>query len=130
MVFGVVSGIFPIALNTVVGVREINRGYATMAAAMGANRRNIMFQVMAPLALPAIVSGLQLGAALIVIGVVSAVLASPTASTSGFPITGRCSTPQVYLGILLALLIARLANAALSLIERLSARRTVDQAVP
>lgn len=39
VVFGVVSGIFPIALNTMVGVREINRGYATMAAAMGANRR-------------------------------------------------------------------------------------------
>ena len=27
VVFGVVSGIFPIALNTTVGVREINRGY-------------------------------------------------------------------------------------------------------
>jgi len=36
VVFGVVSGIFQIALNTMIGVREINRGYATMAAAMGA----------------------------------------------------------------------------------------------
>ena len=41
VVFGVVSGIFPIALNTVVGVREINRGFATMAAAMG-DRKSVV----------------------------------------------------------------------------------------
>jgi len=132
VVFGVVSGIFPIALNTTVGVREINRGYATMAAAMGANRRQIMFQVMAPLALPAIVSGLRLGTALIVIGVV---LSEMLASTDGIGFwisyhRALFNTGQVYLGILLALLIAGLANAALSLVERLYARRTVDQAVP
>jgi ABC-type nitrate/sulfonate/bicarbonate transport system permease component len=40
------------------------------------------------------------------------------------------NTGQVYLGILLALLIAGLANAALSLVERFYARRTVDQPVP
>ena len=132
VVFGVVSGIFPIALNTMVGVREINRGYATMAAAMGANRRQIMFQVMAPLALPAIVSGLRLGTALIVIGVV---LSEMLASTDGIGFwisyhRALFNTGQVYLGILLALLIAGLANAALSLVERFYARRTVDQPVP
>jgi NitT/TauT family transport system permease protein len=132
VVFGVVSGIFPIALNTTVGVREINRGYATMAAAMGANRRQIMFQVMAPLALPAIVSGLRLGTALIVIGVV---LSEMLASTDGIGFwisyhRALFNTGQVYLGILLALLIAGLANAALSLVERLYARRTADQAAP
>ena len=132
VVVGVGSGNFPIALNTVVGVREINRGYATMAAAMGANRRQIMFQVMAPLALPAIVSGLRLGTALIVIGVV---LSEMLASTDGIGFwisyhRALFNTGQVYLGILLALLIAGLANAALSLVERLYARRTADQAVP
>jgi len=40
------------------------------------------------------------------------------------------NTGHVYLGILLALLIAGLANAALSLVERFYARRTVDQPVP
>jgi len=108
VVFGVVSGIFQIALNTMIGVREINRGYATMAAAMGANRRQIMFQVMAPLALPAIVSGLRLGTALIVIGVVLSEMLGSTDGI-GFWISyhrALFNTGQVYLGILLALLIA------------------------
>ena len=80
IVFGVVSGIFPIALNTMIGVQGIDRGYATMATAMGAGRRQVLFQVLAPLAFPAIVSGLRLGTALIVIGVV---LSEMLASTDG-----------------------------------------------
>jgi NitT/TauT family transport system permease protein/taurine transport system permease protein len=131
VVFGVVSGIFPIALNTMVGVQGINRGYAVMAAAMGANPRQIMFLVMAPLALPAIVSGLRLGTALIVIGVVLSEMLGSTDGI-GFWISYHRSlfnTGQVYLGILLALLVAGLANAALSLVERFYARRTLDQSV-
>jgi NitT/TauT family transport system permease protein len=121
IVFGALSGVFPIALNTLAGVRSIDRGYGMMAVAMGANRRQIMFKVMAPLALPAIVSGLRLGTALIIIGVVlSEMLAS--ADGIGFWISYHRSlfnTGQVYLGILLALTIAGVANAGLSAIERL-----------
>jgi NitT/TauT family transport system permease protein/taurine transport system permease protein len=132
IVFGVVSGIFPIALNTMVGVQGIDRGYATMAAAMGANRRQIMFLVMAPLALPAIIAGLRLGTALIVIGVVLSEMLGSTDGI-GFWISyhrALFNTGQVYLGILLALLVAGLANAALSLVERFYARRTREQSVP
>ena len=132
VVFGVVSGIFPIALNTVVGVREINRGYATMAAAMGANRRQIMFQVMAPLALPAIVSGLRLGTALIVIGVV---LSEMLASTDGIGFwisyhRALFNTGQVYLGIILVLVLAAISHLALSGLEQTFGRaRVLEQAV-
>jgi NitT/TauT family transport system permease protein/taurine transport system permease protein len=124
IIFGAVSGIFPIALSALVGVQSIDRGFATMATAMGANRRQIMFQVMAPLALPAIISGLRLGTALIVIGVV---LSEMLASTDGigFWISYHrtlFNTGQVYLGILLALLVAGMANGGLSLIERAYSR--------
>jgi NitT/TauT family transport system permease protein/taurine transport system permease protein len=132
VVFGVVSGVFPIALNTLVGVQGIDRGYARMAAAMGASRRQIMFQVMAPLAVPAIVSGLRLGTALIVIGVVLSEMLG-AADGIGFWISYHRSlfnTGQVYLGILLALVVGGLANAVLSMIERGYARRSSDQPVP
>jgi NitT/TauT family transport system permease protein len=132
VVFGVVSGVFPIALNTLVGVQGIDRGYARMAAAMGASRRQIMFQVMAPLAVPAIVSGLRLGTALIVIGVVLSEMLG-AADGIGFWISYHRSlfnTGQVYLGILLALVVGGLANAVLSIIERGYARRSSDQPVP
>jgi NitT/TauT family transport system permease protein len=130
IVFGALSGVFPIALNTLAGVRSINRGYITMATAMGANRRQIMFKVMAPLALPAIVSGLRLGIALTVIGVVLSEMLGSTDGI-GFWISYHRSlfnTGQVYLGIMLALMIAGVVNAALSAIERLYSHGDADQA--
>jgi NitT/TauT family transport system permease protein len=128
IVFGAISGVFPIALNTLVGVQNIDRGFAVMAAAMGASRRQIMFQVMAPLALPAIVSGLRLGTSLTVIGVV---LSEMLASTDGIGFwisyhRGLFNTGQVYLGILLALFAAGIANGVLTLLERAYSPRTVD----
>jgi NitT/TauT family transport system permease protein/taurine transport system permease protein len=120
VVFGVLSGIFPIALNTLVGVRGIETGYARMAQAMGASRMQIMFQVLAPLALPAIVSGLRLGTALIIIAVVLSEMLGSTDGI-GFWISYHRSlfnTGQVYLGIFLAVSIAGLSNALLLAIER------------
>ena len=128
VVFGVVSGVFPIALNTMIGVQGIDRGYANMATAMGASRTQVLFQVLAPLAFPAIVSGLRLGTALIVIGVV---LSEMLASTDGigFWISNHRSlfnSGHVYLGILLSLVVAGLANAALTLLERTYVRRRAE----
>jgi NitT/TauT family transport system permease protein/taurine transport system permease protein len=120
VVFGFLSGIFPIALNTLIGVREIEPGYARMAQAMGASRVQILFQVLAPLALPAIASGLRLGTALIIIAVVLSEMLGATDGL-GFWISYHRSlfnTGQVYLGILLALSIAGLSNALLFAIER------------
>lgn len=132
IIFGAISGVFPVALNTLIGVRNIDRGFATMARAMGASRRQIMFQVMAPLALPAIVSGLRLGTALVIIGVV---LSEMLASTDGigFWISYHrtlFNTGQVYLGILLALLAAGIVNGGLSIIERAYSFRASDDANP
>lgn len=120
VIFGVLSGVLPIALNTLVGVRAIDPGYARMASAMGASRRQILFQVLAPLALPAIVAGLRLGTALIVIAVVLSEMLGSTDGI-GFWISYHRSlfnTGQVYLGIILSLVIAAMANLALGLLER------------
>jgi len=128
IVFGVVSGVFPIALNTLVGIRGVDRGYAAMAAAMGASRRQLLFQVMTPLALPVILSGLRLGTALIVIAVVLAEMLGSTDGI-GFWISYHRSlfnTGQVYLGIALALLAAWLVNKMLSAVERIYGRRSMD----
>jgi NitT/TauT family transport system permease protein/taurine transport system permease protein len=83
---------------------------------------------MAPLALPAIMSGLRLGTALIVIAVVlSEMLGS--ADGIGFWISYHRSlfnTGQVYLGILMALMVAWLANKVLSGVERIYGRRSTS----
>ena len=124
IIFGVLSGIFPIALNALVGVRDLDPGFRRMAEAMGASQSQVLWLVLAPLALPAIISGLRLGTALIIIGVVlSEMLGS--IDGIGFWISYHRSlfnTGQVYLGILLALAMAAIANAALTLIEKKYAR--------
>lgn len=126
VVFGVISGIFPIALNTMIGVQGIDRGYARMAHAMGASRSQVLIQVLAPLAFPAIVAGLRLGTALIVIGVV---LSEMLASTDGIGFwisyhRALFNSGQVYLGILLALIVAGIANALLTALEGMFVRRS------
>jgi len=118
--FGFLLGAFPIALNTMLGVRAIERGYLTMAEAMGASRVQTLVRIMVPLALPSVMSGLRLGTSLVIAGVV---LTEMLASTDGlgFWITYNrtmFNTGQVYLGIILALVLTGAANAALSRMER------------
>lgn len=129
VVFGILSGIFPIALNTLIGVRGIDPGYGRMAQAVGASRAQILFLVLAPLALPAIISGLRLGTALIVIAVVLSEMLGATDGI-GFWISYHRSlfnTGQVYLGIMLCLIIAGLANAVLGFFEQRLMRASKHQ---
>jgi NitT/TauT family transport system permease protein/taurine transport system permease protein len=118
--FGIVLGLFPIALSTMLGIQAIDKGFATMAEAMGASRFQTIVRVMVPLALPAVISGLRLGTSLLIAGVV---LTEMLASTDGlgFWITYNrwlFNTGQVYLGIIFVLSLAVASNVVLSLIER------------
>lgn len=120
IVFGTLLGVFPIALNTMIGVQAIEPGYVIMARSMGASKLQAMSQVMVPLALPSVITGLRLGTSLIVIGVI---LTEMLASTSGlgFLITyhrAMFDTGHVVLGILLGLSTSYVANALLSWIEQ------------
>jgi NitT/TauT family transport system permease protein/taurine transport system permease protein len=120
IVFGVLLGMFPIALNTMIGVQSIERGYASMALAMGASRFQTVTRVMVPLALPAVISGLRLGTSLLIAGVILTEMLGATDGL-GFWISYNrwlFNTGQVYLGILLALAIAAAANLVLGRIER------------
>jgi NitT/TauT family transport system permease protein len=120
VVFAVLSGFFPIALNTIDGVRAIERGYIAFARSVGATRLQTYARIIFPLALPAMVSGLRVGTGLVVIGViVTEMLAS--LGGIGFLISYHRSlfnTGHVYFGMALALLMAVAVNMGLSLIDR------------
>jgi len=51
---------FATTLNTVVGVRSIDQDYFRAAACLGASRRDLLFDVVIPGALPSIFTGLQI----------------------------------------------------------------------
>jgi NitT/TauT family transport system permease protein len=120
VVFAVLSGFFPIALNTIDGVRAIERRYIAFARSVGATRLQTYARIIFPLALPAIVSGLRVGTGLVVIGViVTEMLAS--LGGIGFLISYHRSlfnTGHVYFGMVLALLMAVAVNMGLSSIDR------------
>jgi NitT/TauT family transport system permease protein/taurine transport system permease protein len=120
IVFGVLSGFFPIALNTLNGIRAIDPGYLVMARAMGANRLQLYTRVMFPLALPSIISGLRIGTGLVVIAVVVAEMLA-SLDGIGFLISYHRTlfdTGDVYLGFLFAIALAIGVNRGLSALER------------
>jgi NitT/TauT family transport system permease protein len=120
VVFAILSGFFPVALNTIDGVRAIERRYIVFARLVGATRLQTYARVIFPLALPAIVSGLRVGTGLVVIGViVTEMLAS--LGGIGFLISYHrtlFNTGHVYFGMVLALLMAVAVNMGLTAIDR------------
>jgi NitT/TauT family transport system permease protein len=120
VVFGAFSGVFPIALNTIDGVRAIEPRYLALARSIGATRLQTYGRVIFPLALPAMVSGLRVGTGLVVIGVlVTEMLAS--LGGVGFLISYHrtlFNTGHVYFGMLLALTLAVAVNIGLTRLDR------------
>jgi NitT/TauT family transport system permease protein/taurine transport system permease protein len=118
--YAVVSGFFPIAINTMNGIRGVDPRYFRFGEAIGCSRAVAILRILFPMALPSIMSGLRIGTALIVIGVIVAEMLASLGGI-GFLISHYRSiyaTGHVYLGILLALGCALAINACLSLIER------------
>jgi NitT/TauT family transport system permease protein/taurine transport system permease protein len=120
IVFGALSGFFPIALNTIDGVRAVERRYLMFARSVGATPLQTHARIVFPLALPSIVSGLRVGTGLVVIGVVVTEMLASLGGL-GFLISYHRTlfdTGHVYFGMLLALLVAVAANVALTRLDR------------
>jgi NitT/TauT family transport system permease protein len=118
--YAVVSGVLPIAIGTMNGIRGLDRRYLVYGRAIGCSRRQLVLRILVPLAIPSVIAGLRIGTALCVIGVIVAEMLASLGGI-GYLITyyrAFYGTGQVYLGILLALLCAILANVLLTRIER------------
>jgi NitT/TauT family transport system permease protein len=91
-----------------------------MATGFGATRFQLITQVMLPLAMPSITSGLRIGTSMIIIGVLVAEMLGSAAGLGFLISLNRTlfNTGAVYLGTLLALIMAVLIDTALSRIER------------
>lgn len=71
VVFGVLVGFFPVALNTLTGVRTVDRSYHLIGRSLGASRAQTMWQITLPASRPLIVSGVRMGASLALLGVIA-----------------------------------------------------------
>ena len=77
------AAFFPILINTAAGIANANRELVEMGKAFGANRRRLFLDVMLPDALPSILSGLRIGAAISTVGTVIAELTMAQSGLGG-----------------------------------------------
>jgi NitT/TauT family transport system permease protein len=120
VIYGAMIAFFPIVLTTMLGVRAVDPSFAVMATAMGAPRWRVLVSVMVPLALPAMIAGLRIGLAFIIISVVQGEMVAAYDGL-GFWISYHrtiFNTGHVYLGIILTLILAGGLNEILSRLER------------
>ena len=92
--YGAANGLFPMALNTMKGFKSVDKSLVRTARAFGASERQIEWTVKLPSALPVVLTGVRVGAALTVITVI---LAEMLASRRGlgFELSRASQTLQV-----------------------------------
>jgi NitT/TauT family transport system permease protein len=118
--YGVVSAFFPIAINTINGLRSADRRYIDFGHSIGCSSAAMTFKILIPFALPSIIAGLRIGVSLAIIGVIVAEMISSIGGL-GFVVTSSrnfYATGEVYFGIALSVGCALIANVLLSLLER------------
>lgn len=77
------AAFFPILINTTAGIANANKELVEMARAFGAKRSTLFWRVMVPDALPSILSGLRIGAAICTVGTVIAELTMAQSGLGG-----------------------------------------------
>lgn len=108
VVFAGIYGLFPVVLNTMRGLRNVDERYLRTAESMGASRRQMTWFVRLPAARPMVISGIRLGAILNMIGVLAGQILASIRGI-GYAITNAAQTFQIldlYAYIFLALVLA------------------------
>jgi len=77
------AAFFPILINTAAGIANADRDLVEMGRAFGARRTTLFWNVMLPDALPSILSGLRIGAAISTVGTVIAELTMAQSGLGG-----------------------------------------------
>jgi len=111
--------LFPVLVNTVVGVRAVPRALYDLMNSLHATRRQILFKLEIPAALPIFLGGLRIGATLSVIGAVVGELVGAD-SGLGFLINvgrGQYDTALVFVAILTLILLALFLYGIVAFIE-------------
>jgi ABC-type nitrate/sulfonate/bicarbonate transport system permease component len=118
--FGATYAFFPIALNTIGGISQVDKRFITVAQSLGASDRQMFWRVMLPSALPVIVSGIRIA---YIIGFLSVIGAEMIAGLQGLGsqivrLAEAMNTAEMFSYILFVILIAMALNAVLSLAQR------------
>ena len=118
--FASIYGFLPTMLATAAGIQTIDPQLLLAARSMGATLSQRLIRVIIPAAIPTVLSGLRVGGALVIVGVVVSEMLISSAGI-GYLISRYrtiLDSPHVFAGVLLVLAMAVAFNAAIRWIER------------
>jgi NitT/TauT family transport system permease protein len=121
--FAAIYGFLPTMLSTAAGIQTIDPQLLLAARSMGATLSQRLVRVILPAAIPTVLSGLRVGGALVIVGVVVSEMLISSAGI-GYLISRYrtiLDSPHVFAGVLLVLFMAIAFNAAIKWIERKAA---------
>jgi NitT/TauT family transport system permease protein/taurine transport system permease protein len=125
--FGSVIGFFPTMLATAAGIQTIEPQYLLMARSVGASLPQRIAYVVIPASLPTVLTGVRLGGALVIVGVVVAEMLLSTAGV-GYLITRYrtvLDSEHVFVAVLLVLAMAVSFDLVMRFVEdRVAARQS------
>jgi len=126
---------FPVLANTTLGLRSVDHNLADLFRLYGATRRQVLWELKLPAALPYILGGLKIAGGLSLIGAVVAEIAAGSAGAgsglayriveSGY----RLNIPRMFAALLLLSVAGIVIFFALSLVSHLLLRRWHESAV-
>jgi ABC-type nitrate/sulfonate/bicarbonate transport system permease component len=116
----VLDAVIPVIVNGMAGIRDVDNKLVRVARSFGANRRQLFGKVLLPASLPAIVTGLRLGVARAVLGVIVAQLYVSTVGIGHLIKTygETLQVDQITFLVLLVAVFAYLINLVLARFER------------
>jgi NitT/TauT family transport system permease protein len=121
--FASIYGFLPTMLATAAGIQTIDPQLLLAARSMGATLPQRLVRVIIPAAIPTVLSGLRVGGALVIVGVVVSEMLISSAGI-GYLISRYrtiLDSPHVFAGVLLVLAMAVAFNAIIRWIERKAA---------
>jgi NitT/TauT family transport system permease protein len=126
---------FPVLANTTLGLNSVDHNLVDLFRLYGATRRQVLFELKLPAALPYILAGLKIAGGLSLIGAVVAEIAAGSAGAgsglayriveSGY----RLNIPRMFAALLLLSLAGILIFFALSLLSHVMLRRWHESAI-
>src|ERR1700744_2512455 len=121
--FASIYGFLPTMLATAAGIQTIDPRLLLAARSMGATVTQRLIRVIIPAAIPTVLSGLRVGGALVIVGVVVSEMLISSAGI-GYLISRyrtNLDSPHVFAGVLLVLAMAIAFNGFIRLLERKAA---------
>jgi NitT/TauT family transport system permease protein len=106
--FAGIYAFFPVMLSTAAGIRTIDPQFLLAARSMGATLPQLITRVIIPASLPTVFTGLRLGGALTIIGVVVSEMLTSAAGIGYLVTLNRTilDSPRVFAAILMILILA------------------------